>query len=137
MKQGIFWVVLLGLVCAPAFTAQADDFNGSKPFVCAIIDANECGVNEECRRVLLEDIDCPRFLKVNLAKKLIVGTMTDQSTRDVKIESISHVDGNLILQGTQKGRVWSLIVSENTGEMTLGVSGQGEGFVFFGESFLP
>jgi hypothetical protein len=137
MNKRMFVIMLVFLAAALPMSAMADDaFNGSKPFVCAVIDANECGANEECKRVSIEDIDCPRFLKVNLTKKMIIGTMADQTTREVEIQNSAHVEGNLVLQGAQKGRVWCLIISEETGKMTLTVSGQGECFAFFGASFI-
>lgn len=136
MNKRFFLIMLSFLMCLLSASAQAAVFDGSKTFVCAIIDAHECSVNGECRRVSVLDIDCPRFLKVNLSKKLIVGTMADQSTRNVEIQASAHVDGNLVLQGVQRGRVWSLIISEETGKITLSASGQGECFVFFGESFI-
>lgn len=136
MNKRNFAIVLLIVLWALPVSILAADFDGSKPFVSAITDAYECDGNTQCQRVSVEEIDCPRFLKVDLSKKMITGTLSDQSTRDVEIQSSARVDGNLILQGVQKGRAWGMVISESTGKMTLTVSGQEEGFVFFGASFL-
>jgi hypothetical protein len=121
------------LVCLYPASVPAGSFDGSKPFVCAIITAHECTTSNECKQVNVQRIDCPRFLTVDVGKKIITGKTEDLSVRNVEIKSISHVDANLILQGIQKGRAWSMVVAETTGKVTLSVSGKGESFVLFGE----
>lgn len=137
MNKRMLMIALLVVAGILPISANAAEFNGSKPFICTIIEAYECEPNADCKRVTVQDIDCPRFLRVDVSKKIIVGTMTDQSTRDVEIQSSAHVEGNFILQGVQKDRAWSMVVSESTGMMTLTVTGQDAGFVFFGASYLP
>lgn len=136
MNMRIMWLAIF-LVGVSVMAAQAAGFDGSKPFVCAIVEASECGEAVDCRRVGVQEIDCPRFFRVDLSKKIVTGILADQTTREVEVQSSAHVDGNLILQGVQGGRAWSLVVSEATGKMTLTVAGAGDGFVLFGESFFP
>lgn len=128
-------ILLIFIFTMPVSAQENGRFDGSKPFVCAVISANECDA-AGCRQVTVHDLDAPRFFKVDVAKKHITGTLEDQTTRDVDIQKISHVDGSLILQGVQHGRAWDMVISKTTGKMTLSVSGKDEGFVFFGDSFL-
>ncbi len=41
-------------------------------------------------------------------------------------------EARLILQGTQEGMGWSMVIMESTGKMTLTASGGEVGFVVFG-----
>jgi hypothetical protein len=135
MKKRILVIALFVLMVTMLVSAQEGIFDGSRPFVCAVIHANECDA-AGCRQVTVHDLDAPRFFKVDIAKKHIIGTLEDQTTRDVEIQHVSHLNGNLILQGVQQGRAWSMVISETTGKMTLSVSSKNEGFVFFGDSFF-
>jgi hypothetical protein len=45
---------------------------------------------------------------------------------------MEHSNGRLILQGTQTGKGWSMVITEATGKMTLTASGEEVGFIVFG-----
>ncbi len=43
-----------------------------------------------------------------------------------------HNPGNLIMQGGEAGRGWTLVISEETGKMSATISEDRVGFVIFG-----
>ena len=85
-------------------------------------------------KVTAEIANIPRFLKINFKKKTI--TATEESGRkDVtQIKNFERINGKMILQGTEGGRGWTMVISEETGEMSATVSDDQAGFVVFGES---
>jgi hypothetical protein len=115
----------------------AGDFDGSKPLICALIETFECAVGEECQRALPSDIDVPQFLKLDFKRKKISGTTEDGESRTSPIESMIHLDGNLILQGVQNGRAWSMVINESTGKCIISASDDQTGFIVFGACTTP
>ena len=48
------------------------------------------------------------------------------------IQNVQSVDGKQILQGAENGRGWSIVIDEQTGDMSAAVADQSAGFVLFG-----
>jgi hypothetical protein len=61
------------LVCATPSRVFSADFDGSKPLLCATIDAHFCDVGEVCYRTLPALLGAPQFMHINFAKKAIIG----------------------------------------------------------------
>jgi hypothetical protein len=134
---------LLGLIGLSIFisslTVWADDFDGSRPLLFTVISAMECAPDNGCRAVTIENIDLPRFLKIDLNKKTI-GPVSESDTRpDSVIERMERVDGKLILQGAEDGYEsvrdglgWTIAIAEGTGRVVMTASGDQVAFVVFG-----
>ena len=115
----------------------AGEFDGSKPLICALIETYECAAGEECQRGLPSHIDVPQFFKLDFKKKKISGTTEDGEARTASIESMTHLEGNLILQGVQNGRAWSMVINETTGKCIITASDDQAGFIVFGACTRP
>jgi hypothetical protein len=124
--------VLAAMLCtlSMALTASAEDFDGSKPLVCTIIEVNECLVGEGCQELAPEEINLPRYLWINVGKKTIQSQKTGDDARRSRIEGVKQVDGKLILQGAEEGREdvrdgfgWTIAIMEDSGQMVLSASG--------------
>jgi hypothetical protein len=76
----------------------------------------------------------PRFLKVNFKNKTISATEESGREDTSRIKNIERVNGNLILQGSENGRGWTMVISEETGKISATVSDEQAGFVVFGAS---
>jgi hypothetical protein len=124
-------VAALGLA-ALALQAAAAEFDGSKPFICSVIDANDCALGTACIHELAEDINLPQFLKVDFAGKQLTAR-----GKTAPILSSSRSNGMLVIQGVQARRSYSLTVSEETGDFVGAIAGDGEGFVVFGACTVP
>jgi hypothetical protein len=111
---------------------SAGQFDGSVPLLCAVIQVVECGAGGECYPVQPEIAHIPRFLKINFKKKTISATEESGRKEVTRIKNIERVNGKLILQGSENGRGWTMVISEETGEMSATVSGEEVGFVVFG-----
>ena len=56
--------------------------------------------------------------------------------REVSIRAVEHLNGNMLLQGVQGAHGWTLMIAEDTGQMSATISGNGEGYVIFGPCTL-
>src|SRR5262245_12105342 len=71
MQRGMNIGVAVALITC--VTASAGDFDGSKPLICAPVEALDCAAGEGCPKERLEDIGIPNFLRIDFVQKAIVG----------------------------------------------------------------
>jgi hypothetical protein len=120
------------LLCVLAARAPAADFDGTRPFICAVIDANDCALGIACIHELAQDVNLPQFIKVDFGAKTI-----SARGRTAPIQSTSRSSGMLVIQGVQEKRAYSITVAEETGSFVGTVAGDGEAFAVFGACTLP
>lgn len=116
------------LACAliPAWSVAAD-FDGKTPLICATVDAHSCDPGVTCERGLPGDLGLPQFMKIDFAKKAIEGT-----SRTTPIQSIDKGPGQLLMQGTELGFAWTMVIDSTTGEMTSTIANRDHTYVMFG-----
>ena len=140
MRNRTQWISAVGgfvfLLATWIHPVLAGDFDGSKPLVCAMIEAFECGPDTGCESGTPESNGLARFLRVDVGKKEVRTTKESQE-RTSKIEKVEHADGVLILSGTQSARGWNVTINEATGYMVLSVAGDQVAFVVFGACTRP
>ncbi len=120
------------LLVAPLGVSLAADFDGSEKLRCVPTDATECSGAGECARVMVEEINIPRWIYVDFKKKKLSGTDSDGEDETTAIENVRVNDGQTILQGAEGGRAWSIVIDQMTGDMTIAIAGDETGFVLFG-----
>ncbi len=131
MNKLIAMSLALGSFVVP-YPLMAADFDGSTPILCATIEAIECGPGDECLKGIAEDINAPQFFRIDFNEKKVKVTKPDGEVKSTELKGLERVDGMLVMQGIEGGRAWSVVISEETGKMTLTASGNHEGFVLFG-----
>jgi len=114
---------------APCYAGTKVKLDGSRPFTCVPTAVSECGNDGDCKRGTAESENLPQFFTVDLHDKRI---SAEQDKRHSTIARETRAGGNLILSGGEAQRVWSLIVNQNTGDMTGNITGDGESFAVFG-----
>jgi len=129
---GKYTGLVVALLVAPMGVSLAADFDGSKKLRCVPTDATECSGAGKCERVMVEEINIPRWITVDFKKKQLSGTDTDGEEETTAIENVRTVDGQTILQGAEGGRAWSIVIDQMTGDMTIAIAGDETGFVLFG-----
>jgi len=134
IKQSIgkYAGLVVALLVAPLGVSLAADFDGSEKLRCVPTDATECSGAGECKRVMVEEINIPRWITVDFKKKKLSGTDSDDEQEATAIESVRAADGQTILQGAENGRAWSIVIDQMTGDMTAAIAGDETGFVLFG-----
>ena len=126
----ICFVALAALVLPSA--AVAENFDGSKPLIVAIFDVIECQPGGACEKISPQDARIPRFFEIDFDKNEISEIGDDKEERRTEIQSVTKLDGMLILQGAQNGRGWSVNITEASGDAVITVSDPLAGFVLFG-----
>ena len=118
---------LATLFCATPAWVLAADFDGSKPLLCATVDAHFCDIGEVCYRTLPAILGAPQFMKINFAKKTVSGP---QRSTDIRFMEPSN--GQLLLIGTELGYGWSIALDTKTGSMSATLVNREDVFVLFG-----
>ena len=130
------FALLVGIWAVPA---MAQDFDGSKPLLCASMDIRECDRGMACETRQAIDVNAPLFFRVNFAENRIDGRRADGTESTTAIERIENVDNKIILQGVddgidgvRDGLGWSLAIAMDSGRMVLTGAGDDVAFAIFG-----
>ena len=116
--------------------AAAGKYDGSAPMVCAALTVAECVAGGRCQRRSPESVNLPELFRVD-ARAMKVRNLEAEKGRESPIRNVDHANGKLILNGAEAERGWIVEINEATGKMSAVVSGDGEGFVVFGQCALP
>jgi len=118
----------LTLLAMPAF---ATDFDGSKPLLCATQSALDCARGDDCAAGMPEEIGAPAFMRLDLAKKTVIGPHT---TSDILLQDKSGKQ--LLLQGREAGFGWTIVVDQESGELTVTLTNRSGAYVLYGACTL-
>ena len=124
------------LCAAPDRADAAGKYDGSAPLLCAATAVTECAAEGRCQRRSAESVNLPSLFRVD-AKGMKVHNLETEKGRLSSIQSVGHANGKLVVNGADGERGWILVIHEDTGKMSAVVSGDGEGFVVFGQCVLP
>jgi hypothetical protein len=127
----LFGVVIMCLIFMPV-PIMAGSFDGSVPLLCATIETFACVENSDCQQGTPASVNIPQFVRINFKTKTISGEQMDGEARTSKIGNIERLDDRIILQGTQNGKGWSVVITKATGKMAITASDNAAGFVVFG-----
>lgn len=125
-------LALLSTLALPAAGVRAGQFDGSKPFLCAMTTIMECDGSGQCERRTHEAAAAPTFLRFDVGTHVL----TAGANRRTTFRS-SRLDGRLILQGGENGRGWSATVNEETGQLAAAVVDDDFTFSIFGACTMP
>jgi hypothetical protein len=114
----------LSLLAVPVLAA---DFDGSKLLLCATQAALDCSRGDDCASGLPEEIGAPTFMRIDLAKKAVIGPHT---TSDILLQDKS--DKQLLLQGREAGFGWTIVVDQQSGELTATLANRNGAYVLYG-----
>lgn len=115
------------LAFAAAGAASAADFDGSKPLICAAQEAKDCVAGERCESGLPGDFGLPTFMRVDFAKKAIVG-----AARTTTILTVDKSADQVLLMGTELGYAWTIAIDAKDGAMSGTVNNREGVFAMFG-----
>ena len=126
MKKGTR-VLMATLAWALGPAAIAGDFDGSRQLICAPVVAMACFAGEVCEKGTPDDIGAPAFMRVDFAKKVIVGPY-----RTSPILALDKDEKQILLQGNELGLAWSMALNSDDGKMTVTMSNRNGAYVLFG-----
>ncbi len=128
---------LIAWMCVVAAPAWAATFDGSTEVICAFMDAIECTSDGNCSQGDADDVSLADFMRIDFKKKRMLLLDEERRGETTAINRIEKLEDRLILQGIEAARPWSLSIDQETGDFVFTVSGQGSGFVVFGECTKP
>ena len=115
---------LLALAVNGAFAA---DFDGSRPLICATISAADCVRGDECLAGLPEDVGAPAFMRLDFAKKTVLGP---KNASPILLQEKS--DRQLLLQGREGSFAWTIAIESDSGNMAVTLVSRSNAYVLFG-----
>jgi len=131
--------VVIGMMtlCSLPYRAEAaGKYDGSAPLLCAAVTVTECEADGRCQRRSAENVNLPSLFRVD-TKGMKVRNLETEKGRESPIQAVAHSNGKLVVNGADGERGWIVVINEDTGKMSGVVSGDGEGFVVFGQCALP
>jgi hypothetical protein len=124
--RAIAVLILSGLLAAVSPAFAGDVIDGTKPLLCASIEALDCDPGAPCERGIPEAMAAPQFLRIDFAKNEIAGPV-----RTTKIRSIEKDYNQLILQGYEIGLGWTCAIDRITGNARMTFAGSNSTFIIF------
>ena len=119
--------IIFGLFVAITPVFAGDAIDGTKPLLCASIEAIDCDPGEACERGIPEIMGAPQFLRIDFGKNEIEGPLTT-----TKIRSMERDDDQIVLQGYELKMGWTLAIDRGTGKMRVTFAGANSAFIIFG-----
>ena len=129
-------LVLLLVALAPISVALAADADGSEPMTCAITEVLECDEASGCTERLPQELNLPDFFLMDIETMTIREVGEGESLRETQIRHHESVDASLLMYGGEEGRAWSLVMNQESGELSGGISGDGFTLVLFGSCMV-
>jgi len=120
-------IILFGLFMAVSPAFAGDVFDGTKPLLCASIEALDCDPGMPCDRGTPEIMGAPQFLRIDFVKNEIAGPL-----RTTKIRSMDKDDDQIVLQGYEIGLGWTMAIDRVTGNVRIAFAGSDATFFIFG-----
>ena len=105
----------IAVVLGFARVASGADFDGKQELVCSAGDAAECDTSAACDKVAAGEIDLPGAIHVDFKKKVV---RSADGQRSSPIRSVEVEEAALIVQGSQNGRGWSMVIERASGKLT-------------------
>ncbi len=116
-----------------ALPVAGDVLKGADRMLCVPGPVFHCVNDGGCNSELPEDENIPQFIEVDLKRKTLAVTRASGEDRSTPIQSQARTAGYIYLQGVENGRTFSMVISENTGDLTFVVATDGETASMFGE----
>ncbi len=125
---------ITALVWALIFTSPlaADMLKGTDRMLCVPGPVSHCVAGGGCNYELPEGENVPDFIEVDLKRDTLATTRASGEDRTTSIQHKSREAGYVYLQGVENGRSYSMVISENSGDLTFVVAADGEAATMFG-----
>ena len=126
----IVFLGLAGIILAAA--ARADDLTGADRFLCSAGPASACCDDGQCASGTAAELNIPQFIEVDVANKRLSTTKASGLNRTSPIDNLKRVNGQVVMQGVENERAYSIVISDSTGEMSAAVAASGCNVTVFG-----
>jgi hypothetical protein len=117
-------VLAAGLLTGGA--ALADNIQGENVFLCAPGYVTHCSSGGDCETVPAHIHNIPDFIKIDLAREMLLSTDASAEEESTPIQSVQKSDGTVYLQGVENARAFTILIVEETGDGSLAIIADGE-----------
>lgn len=132
MRAGIPTVALVVTMAFGTTPLPADDLSRADAFLCAAVQATGCAVDDECVVATPSHWNIPQFIEIDLVKKILSTTKASGEFRTTPIKHVERGDGLIVIQGTEAGRAFSFVITEENGTASVAVARDGVTIAVFG-----
>jgi hypothetical protein len=130
--RGTLHVFIVLAVAVSASSLCADDLTGANRILCTAVQATKCVEGGDCEVDLPWNLNVPQFIEVDLDAKLLSTTRASGEDRATPIRELVREGGLIVLQGFEKGRAFSFVITEQTGRLAVAVATAGRAVAVFG-----
>ena len=106
--------------------APTASFAAEKSYVCAVHEVFECVAVKGCTPITLAAANLAAVMWIDLEAKTLTATSIGEKTENAELKNVTVTDKSVLLHGLGKAgdtdRVWSAIISTDTGKLSAGVS---------------
>ena len=125
-------LLVLAAAALGASGASAAGFDGSANLVCSTVDVVGCLDGPTCLTARARDFELPDFVFVDFAGQVVRATDESGHKEVSPIKSTESSDKQIILQGFENHRGWTLAIDRANGRMKLTSTGPDVSFMIFG-----
>ncbi len=129
LKTALMVAVLVPMAASSA--AAEGPFDGTRNLACAVSRVYECAPKGGCEEVDIEAVELAGFFLVNFKKKEI-SAIYPPDDEVSPIEHVESVNGSTIIQGSESGRGWGIVLDQKTGRLSGSILGKDVGFLAYG-----
>ncbi|KAA9131981.1 hypothetical protein F3N42_07355 [Marinihelvus fidelis] len=132
LKMCMAPVLVLAGSLLVSISGFADDVSGARHLLCATSDVHVCRPGEGCDWQSPEAVNVPRFIRVDTRSGEMSTTAASHEQRVSTATSVTQQDGEIILQGVENRRSFSLVVDATTGTATFAAATRAQSVTVFG-----
>jgi hypothetical protein len=107
--------LVIGTIAAVPLMTQAENLAGTERFLCTSTEVTRCEAFRGCDSGTPSLWNMPPSIQVDLAKKTLSTPPTSGQQRSSPFTHLARDNGRIFIQGMENGRVFSLVIAEDTG----------------------
>jgi len=115
MNQRMPRRLVIGTIAAVPLMAQAQNLAGTERFLCTSTEVTRCEAFRGCDSGPPSLWNMPSSIQVDLAKKTLSTPPTSGEHRSSPFTHLARDNGRIFIQGMEDGRVFSLVIAQDTG----------------------
>jgi len=133
MKRSIVGIfAAAGLLALAPSLCRADSLTGANKILCTAVQATVCTPDGGCTMGSPWDYNVPQFIEIDFTQKTLSTTKASGQNRSTPFKNLQREDGKIFLQGVEKGRAFSFVIEEASGDASVAVAREGLTVSVFG-----
>ena len=129
MRRAVFAIFAAGSILLAGSTSADPTIDGKRDLTCEPQHVAQCGESALCATVALNDIELPTRLLVSFAQKKL---SVPEGERSSPIHTVEIDPAVLVVQGSQNGRGWSMVIDRASGALSATIADTEGAFIITG-----